>query len=39
VRLTALGGANSELQAALAAEQARVEEGALRLAAKEQVGG
>lgn len=39
MRLTALGGANSELQSALAAEQARVEAMARQLALKDQVGG
>lgn len=37
MKLTALGGANSELQAALAAEQARVEAAGAQLAAKDQV--
>ncbi|GBF88465.1 hypothetical protein Rsub_01178 [Raphidocelis subcapitata] len=36
MRLTALGGANSELQGALAAEQARVEQAGRQLAAKDQ---
>jgi hypothetical protein len=38
MRLTALGGANCELQAALAAEQARVEQAGRQLAGKDQVG-
>lgn len=38
MRLTALGGANAELQAALAAETARVEAAQRVAAAKDQVG-
>jgi hypothetical protein len=38
MRLTALGGANCELQSALQAEQARVEQAGRQVAAKDQVG-